>query len=67
MAYRKIRQEDLQGKTIAIGGVDSSCCNVVKLTFTDGSKFELWAEDSLYTPAGYIPGIFVDDPDVGEE
>ena len=64
MAYRKVEARDFEGKTIAPGGVDSSCVNVVKLTFTDGTKLDLWAEDALYTEAGCIPGIFVDDTEL---
>lgn len=67
MAYRKVEARDFEGKTIAPGGVDSSCVNVVKLTFTDGTKLDLWAENAVYTTVGYIPGIFVDDPNLKEE
>ena len=66
MAFRKVEPKDFEGKTIAVNGVDATACNVVKLTFADGSKLELWAEDSVYTPMGSIPGIFVDDPDLKE-
>jgi hypothetical protein len=65
MAYRKAELKDFEGKTIS--GVDSSSVNVLKLSFTDGTALELWAEDVLYTEAGYIPGIFVDDPSLKEE
>lgn len=64
MAFRKVEPKDFEGKTITINGVDATACNVVKLTFADGSKLELWAEDAVACPPfGYIPGIFVDDPD----
>lgn len=59
MAYRKLEKKDLIGKTVRSFNNDS--VNVVKLEFTDGSKLELWAEDAVSTPAGSIPGIFVDD------
>ena len=67
MAFRKVEPKDFEGKTIAVNGVDATACNVVKLTFTDGSKLELWAEDAVYTPMGSIPGIFVDDPCLKED
>lgn len=67
MAYRKVEPKDLEGKTIAPGGVDTSCVNVIKLTFADGTKLDLWAEDAVWTPAGNIPGILVDDPELKED
>jgi hypothetical protein len=60
MALRKIKKSDLVGKTIK--SINNKSVNVVKLTFTDGSKLEMWAEQALSTSAGFIPGIFVDVP-----
>lgn len=67
MAYRKVQSKDFEGKTILKGGVDCSTVNMVRLQFTDGTTLDLWAEDALYTEAGNIPGIFVDDPSLEEE
>lgn len=56
---RKIQDSDLVGKTIK--SIENDSVNVLRLTFTDGTSVELWAEDAVYTPMGNIPGIFVDD------
>ncbi len=56
---RKIQDSDVVGKTVK--SVENSSVNVLRLTFTDGTSVELWAEDAVYTPMGSIPGIFVDD------
>lgn len=56
---RKIQDSDVVGKTIKT--VENDSVNVLRLTFTDGTSVELWAEDAVYTPMGNIPGIFVDD------
>ena len=58
MAYRKIEDQDLVGKTIK--SIDTTAVNVLKLVFTDDTSLELWAEDAVNTPYGSIPGIFVD-------
>lgn len=56
---RDIKESDLVGKTIQ--SIDNTSVNVLKLTFTDGSKLELWAEQAVSTPYGEIPGIFAED------
>jgi len=56
---RKIQDADVVGKTIK--SIDNGSVNVLRLTFTDGTSLELWAEDAVYTPMGNIPGIFVED------
>lgn len=56
---RKIQDSDVIGKTIK--SIENDSVNVLRLTFTDGTSVELWAEDAVYTPMGNIPGIFVDD------
>lgn len=56
---REVKETDLVGKTIQ--SIDNQSVNVLKLTFTDGSKLELWAEDAVHTQFGNIPGIFCDD------
>lgn len=56
---RKIQDSDVVGKTIK--SIENDSVNVLRLTFTDGTSVELWAEDAVYTPMGNIPGIFVDD------
>ena len=56
---REIKESDLVGKTIE--SIDNKSVNVLKLTFTDGSKLELWAEDAVHTQFGNIPGIFAED------
>lgn len=63
---RQITDTDLVGKTIK--SIDNSSVNVVKLTFTDDSVVELWAEPALETNMGWIPGIFIEDnPDPNTE
>lgn len=56
---REVRDTDLVGKTIK--SVDAGAVNVLKITFTDDTTIELWAESAVYTRAGSIPGIFVSD------
>lgn len=56
---RKIVDADLVGKTVK--SIDNNAVNVLKLSFTDGTHLELWAEDAVYTPAGNIAGIFAED------
>lgn len=56
---RKIVPADLNGKTIK--SCDATSANVLKLTFTDDSTLELWAEDVVNTQYGNIPGILVED------
>jgi hypothetical protein len=56
---RKIEQTDLVGKTVQ--SISNQSVNVLKLNFTDGTSLELWAEQAVYTQAGSIPGIFVED------
>lgn len=56
---RRVEPTDVVGKTIE--SIENSSINVLRLKFTDGTSVELWAEDAVYTPAGNIPGIFVDD------
>jgi hypothetical protein len=56
---RKIKKEDLVGKTIV--EVENASVNHLVLKFSDGTKAELWAEDAVNTIAGSIPGIFIDD------
>lgn len=57
---RNIHESDLIGKTIK--SVDASVVNVVKLTFTDNSVLEVWAEDVVSTSFGNIPGILIEAP-----
>ncbi|HEY5268169.1 MAG TPA: hypothetical protein VII94_03465 [Candidatus Saccharimonadales bacterium] len=57
---RKIKRSDLVGKTIQ--RISNRSVNVLKLTFSDGTKLELWAEDAISTPMGSIPGIFAEVP-----
>ena len=52
---RKIEEKDLVGKTIK--SIDTTSINVLKLTFADGTKLELWAEDEIHTQYGNIPCI----------
>ena len=56
---RKLEDKDMVGKTIQ--SMENTAVNVVKLTFTDGTKLELWAEQAVYTAGGSIPGIFAED------
>jgi hypothetical protein len=55
---RNIQESDLVGKTIK--SVDVSAVNLLKLTFTDDTTAELWAEDAVNTSFGSIPGIFIE-------
>jgi len=54
---RKLKAEDLVGKTIA--GADCGSVNMTKLTFEDGTELEIWYELGVAS----IPGAFVE----GEE
>lgn len=56
---RKIKESDLLGKTIQ--SIENTAVNVLRLHFTDGTSLELCAEQSVVTPAGSIPGIFVEE------
>lgn len=58
---RKIKKNDLVGKTIK--SINNRSVNVLKLTFTDGTKLELWAETAINTPFGSVPGIFAEESD----
>lgn len=49
------------GKTIKSIGATS--VNVLRLTFTDDTMLDLWAEQAVHTIGGDIPGIFVDGED----
>jgi len=60
MSLRKVKRSDLVGKTVK--SFNHSGVNVLKLTFTDGTKLELWADDAVSSQYGSIPGIFVDEP-----
>lgn len=62
---RKATDADLIGKTIK--SIDATSANVLKLTFSDDSTLELWAEDAVSTQYGNIPGIFVEDYVTGVE
>ena len=57
--YRNIKDSDLVGKTVQ--SIDNKSVNVLKLTFTDGTELELWAEDVVHTDFGDIPGFLVED------
>jgi hypothetical protein len=59
MAYRSVLPEDLVGKTVK--SINAEAVNSLEITFEDGTKVTLWAEQSIYTLFGSIPGIFVDD------
>lgn len=56
---REVKKEDFEGRTIQ--SIDTSSTNVIIFIFQDGSKLELWAEDAIYTSAGYIPGFYIED------
>lgn len=56
---RYIREADLKGKTIK--QVDTGAINVMRLTFTDDTTLEVWAESAVSTEGGDIPGIFVEE------
>lgn len=60
MALRKINNGDLIGKTIK--SIDNSAVNVLELSFTDGSKLQLWAEAVMTISAGTVYGILVEEP-----
>lgn len=51
---RKIKSKDLVGKTIK--SINSKAVNVLKLTFTDGTKLEIESE-VIWTPAGNLPTL----------
>lgn len=54
---RRIKDSDIVGKTIQ--SVENTCVNTMTLVFTDGSKLELEAEQTVRVGDSYIPGIFV--------
>jgi hypothetical protein len=60
MAMRRLKNEDLEGKTIK--EVDASCVNSLHLTFEDGTGLSIWCEPAIFTP-GYenIWGFFVNE------
>ncbi len=62
---RPIQQEDLTGKSIK--EIDCNSINYLKLTFSDNTILELYAENAVYTPCGNIPGILVEDSSLTEE
>ena len=51
---RKVKKSDFAGKTVK--SINTKACNVIKFTFTDGTKLEIWAE--LFSSLG-IPGMGV--------
>lgn len=57
---RKLKEDDLLGKP-GVNRVECDAINSLRIFFTDNSFIELWAEDAVHTPAGYIPGIFIED------
>ena len=57
---RKIEASDIVGKTVS--AINNKACNMVRLTFTDGTFLELWTEVG---PLG-IPVIEID-PNAIEE
>jgi len=56
---RKLTADDLVGKTI----VEADCDNVnaVTLVFDDETELVIWCEQAIHTPAGFIPGLFVEE------
>jgi hypothetical protein len=62
---RKVEASDLVGKTIK--SIDNQSVNVLKLTFSDDTTLELWAEDAVHTQFGNIPGIFAEAPTANDE
>lgn len=48
-------KEQLVGKTIE--SIDSSCVNVWVVKFTDGTSYEIHAEQAINTGSGQIPGM----------
>jgi len=55
---RKLRAQDLVGKTI----VDADCenLNCMTLSFDDETELQIWCEPGVSTAAGDIWGFFVD-------
>tara|TARA_B110000503_G_C6959042_1_gene334225 strand:+ start:291 stop:461 length:171 start_codon:yes stop_codon:yes gene_type:complete len=56
MRYPK--NKDFVKKTIQ--NVDIAL-NAIKIKFSDGTEITLCAEQAIYTNAGNIPGIFIDE------
>lgn len=56
---RKLNDSDVVNKTIS--SFDNSCCNILKLNFTDGTTLELCAEVAVCIGNSVIPGIFVEE------
>lgn len=59
MAMRKLESKDLVGKTIT--KMNCNSINVIHLEFSDGTKLSIWAEGSVLTQFGSIPGFEVSD------
>jgi hypothetical protein len=59
MIMRALNEGDLAGKTIQ--SVDTSAVNVTRITFSDGSSLDIWAETAVQTQFGDIPGFFVEE------
>jgi hypothetical protein len=55
---RDIKDSDLVGKTIK--SIDTSACNVLKLTFSDNSSLEIWT-DTHWVGSGNLPYFYVED------
>ena len=55
---RKLRPQDLVGKTI----VDAECdsVNCMTLSFDDETELQIWCECAVTTSAGSIFGFYVD-------
>lgn len=56
---RQIQDTDLVGKKIK--SIENNYVNLLKITFDDDSHVELWAEPAVYTAAGNIWGIFIEE------
>lgn len=54
---RALESSDLIGNVIS---VDTSAVNVIKITFSDNTTLDIWAEQAVYTTYGGIPGFFVE-------
>lgn len=53
---KPVEMQELVGKTIA--SIDDDFVNVLKLVFTDGSKYNLWAEcETFGFPFSYLEEI----------
>ena len=56
---RGVKESDFVGKTIK--SIEHAAVNYIVFTFTDDTTVEMWADGSICTQYGIIPGLFVEE------